>query len=594
MANPAIIEISTSSIAGAVLSPNANGQQEYVVTLKSFGDSESFYHDMETPSNKPYLPNRVVTVVRRLPTSRNTTYMITAAEAAQIRQDPRVAAVDLTLEQKGQRIIPHWAETSSYWSKNGLQSQYLNWALVRTSLGQEIANWGSDGQALTTATVAQAASGKNVDVVIVDNLINPGHPEIAVNPNGSGGSRLVQYNWGQWNSTVLGSTVPNRPYLYTPNADLNDHGAHVTGIAAGNTCGWANAANIYSINPYGTSGNQINPDAYTVLDFVRQFHINKPVNPATGRPNPTIVNISWGISPKFLVTGSTPQSYSAITSMRLAGKVYNVSDWSANNFAQPNTKIPTLTGTGLIVARGLDVSKGNFQYGILFPVRDAAVEASIQDLIDAGCIVCGASGNEFNYVMNATTDVNDHYNDYLVYRDGTKYYPKRGNISATPACISVGNVNSKTTPGKNISSNTGPRIDIWAPGEYIVSAANTSTNNVADPRSPNYYKTVLSGTSMATPQVTGVLACLAETYPSLTQARARQFLINRFSTQNQIADSGNPEVYQGTLTSLAGSANRYLYFYQEKSFTGEIYPKLNVNPRPTSGLIWPRPRGKID
>ena len=578
------IEISTSSIAGTVLSPNSDGLQEYVITLHRHSDLEGFYRDMESGTELATIPDRDVSVVRRLPTSRNTTYMLSAEEAEQIRRDPRVLAVELTLEQQGLKLVPHWSETSSYWSKSGLGSQYLNWALLRTSLGHEIAGWGSDANPETTATVALAASGKNVDVVIVDDLINPNHPEIAVNPDGSGGSRLVQYNWGQWNSTVLGSGIPNTAYNYTPNADLSNHGAHVTGIAAGNTCGWARDANVYNINPYGTSGNTINPDAYTVLEYVKQFHINKPVNPATGRPNPTVVNISWGISPMFVALGTTQYSTGSITTMQCGGITYNTQFWDATDFAYPNRKTQNaLQGTGLFVAQS------NFRWGIYFPVRDAAVEATIQDLIDAGCVVCAAAGNEWNYVMTASDDPSNHYNDYIVHK-GLTYYPKQGNISATPACISVGNINSAAHPGKSQSSNTGPRIDVWAPGENIVSAANTSTNSVADPRNSAYYKTELTGTSMATPQVTGVLACLLETYPNLTQSQAKDLLTTKLSTLGQISDVGDAEQYLGTFTSLDGAANRYLYFYQERATTGEIWPKENLNIRTSTGLLWPRPR----
>jgi hypothetical protein len=585
------IEISTSSIAGDILAPDENGQQEYVITLHSYDDLDGFYDDLETSGGSITIPNRAVDVVHKLPSSRNTIYMLTADEAEQIRQDARVLAVDLTLEQRGLKLVPNWTETSSHWSKTGLTSQKLNWSLLRTSIGHEIANWGSDASPETTATVSLSASGKNVDVVIVDDLINLGHPEIAVNADGTGGSRLVQYDWGQWNSTILGAEFPNTPYNYTPNADLSNHGAHVTGIAAGNTCGWARDANVYNINPYGTSGNEINPNAYTVLEYVKQFHLNKPVNPTTGVKNPTVVNISWGISPIFLRMGTTPQSSGKITSMRYSGTVYNTTTWGAEDFAYPQSKVGNLIGTGLFVAQS------NWQWGIYFPIRDVAVETTIQELIDVGCIVCGASGNEFNYVMNNSTDPNNHYNDYLVYNDFIKgpitYYPKRGNISATPNCISVGNINSKVIPGKSQSSNTGPRIDVWAPGENIVSAANTSTNNVVDPRNASYYKTQLTGTSMATPQVTGLLACILEIYPDLKQSEAKEFLISRLSTYNQIADVGNAEQYLGTFTSLDGAANRYLYFYPERALTGEAYPKTNNKLRPNAGQLWPRPRIKL-
>lgn len=588
MTELASIEISTSSIAGPVLPPNVDGLQEYVVTLHRHSDLEDFYRDMESGSELATIPDRTVDAVRRLPTSRNTTYMLTAEEAEQIRQDSRVLAVDLTLEQRGLRPVPHWTETSAYWSKNGLASPNLNWALLRTSLGHEISGWGSDANPETTATVALAASGKNVDVVIVDDLINPGHPEIARNPDGTGGSRLVEYDWGQWNSTVLGAGVPNTTYQYTPNADANNHGAHVTGIAAGNTCGWARDANIYNINPYGTSGNQINPDPYTVLAYVKQFHLNKPVNPATGRRNPTIVNNSWAISPRFLVLGTTPQSAGAITSMQYAGTTYDTQTWGAEDFAFPYKRGSSLPGTGLFIAQNA------WRWGVYFPTRDAALEAEIEDLIAAGVVVVNAAGNEWSYVMTPSDDISNHYNDYLVYQQPGQnpitYYPKRGNVSSTPSCIAVGNINSQVIPGKSQSSNTGPRIDIWAPGENIVSAANSSTNSVVDPRDSAYYKTELTGTSMAAPQVTGVLACLLETYPNLTQAQAKDLLSTKLSTLGQISDTGNAELYLGTFTSLDGAANRYLYFYQERALTGETWPKENTNIRTTTGLTWPRPR----
>jgi hypothetical protein len=580
----ATIEISTSSIAGDALEPDQHGQQEYVITLHSHDDLDGFYDDLETPGGSITVPNRAVDVVHRLPTSRNTTYMLTAEEAEQIRQDARVSAVELTLEQQGLKIVPHWSQTSEHWSKSGLASQKLNWALLRSTLGYDIAGWGSNGRVETTATVAIAASGKNVDVVIVDDLINPEHPEIARNADGTGGSRLVQYDWGQWNTTVLGNGYNNIPYTY--NTGTNDHGANVTGIAAGNTCGWARDANVYNINPYGTSDNIINPNALTVLEYVKQFHINKQVNPTTGIKNPTIVNISWGVSPVFATLGTTQYSTGSITTMQCGGVTYDTQLWDATDFAYPSRKTQNrLQGTGLFVAQN------GFQWGIYFPIRNEAVEATIQDLIDAGCIVVAASGNEYNYVMNPSTDNTNHYNDYVTWRR-TRYYPKQGNISATPNCISVGNINSDTVPGKSQSSNTGPRIDVWAPGENIVSAANTSTNNVTDPRNSRYYKNVLTGTSMAAPQVTGVLACLLETYPTLTQAEAKQFLTGRLSTQGQLASSGDAEQYLGTFTSLAGAADRYLYLYPERNLYGNTYPKENNKLRPQSGQLWPRSKIK--
>ena len=41
---------------------------------------------------------------------------------------------------------------------------------------------------------------KDVDAVIVDGHVNPDHPEFAVNVDGTGGSRVNQFNWFQYKS----------------------------------------------------------------------------------------------------------------------------------------------------------------------------------------------------------------------------------------------------------------------------------------------------------------------------------------------------------------------------------------------------------
>ena len=90
------------------------------------------------------------------------------------------------------------------------------------------------------------ASGKNVDVVVVDGHMDPGHPEFAVNVDSTGGSRVIQYNWFSLNPQVTGAGTST--YVYTPYVDPtypdtdgdgypdrtinNDHGTHVAGITA--------------------------------------------------------------------------------------------------------------------------------------------------------------------------------------------------------------------------------------------------------------------------------------------------------------------------------------------------------------------------
>ena len=76
--------------------------------------------------------------------------------------------------------------------------------------------------------------------------------------------------------------VDIRVYDYNTNHSKQEHGAHCTGNVAGNTQGWARDANIYNLTYYDDP------------QYVLKFHKEKPINPETGRPNPTVMNNSWG------------------------------------------------------------------------------------------------------------------------------------------------------------------------------------------------------------------------------------------------------------------------------------------------------------
>ena len=154
-------------------------------------------------------------------------------------------------------------------------------------------NWGSDGDRKATPNnYTITASGKNVDVLIVDTVINTtamNHPEFAVNANGTGGTRVQHFNWFSLNS-ALGYGA-NGNYDYSDDGET--HAVHVAGTAAGNTQGWARDANIYNIQPFGQNYGLGELDSLKYWDYIRQWHNNKPINSETGRRNPTISNHSY-------------------------------------------------------------------------------------------------------------------------------------------------------------------------------------------------------------------------------------------------------------------------------------------------------------
>jgi hypothetical protein len=543
---------------------------EYVVTLHNKDDLESFYEDMETAGGTLYIPGRAVPVKERRPLSRNTHYMLTADEAEQLKGDSRVMHINLSIDELGWKISKKWtnSQTSSFWNKsNTVAPGQRNWGLLRCINRAQIANWGTNGTTNQTATIDTTSSGKNVDVVIVDGHIDPDHPEFAVNPSGSGGSRVVQYNWFDLTPQVTGGAAGT--YVYSPyvdptyadsnedgisdRTDDNDHGCHVAGTVAGNRQGWARDANIYNISPYSTA------PTYTsnFIDYIRAWHATKEINPITGLRNPTITNHSYGISTEIDIT--------TITEIRYNGNTYS-GPFSAS----------TLINYGVYVS-------GTTAY---IPLRYQPLEQDLIDAMNDGIIVVGAAGNEYTKVSNFSVDLSDSYNNY-VSDGGFDYYYNRGSITAAAGVICVGAIGSTVAETKIDYSNCGPRVDLYAPGRLIMSSVQSTTGVYsADNRNSSFYNTKQSGTSMASPQVAGVLACLAEQWPTMKQAQALAYL-HQHCTYDQITDTGGGSA---DYTDIQGSTNRYLAYFKDRPDQGQVGPKINQGARPTSGQTWPRPK----
>jgi hypothetical protein len=328
---------------------------EYVVTLHKKEDLDQFYLDMENESDLEFVPKRAVECVSRRSMSRNTHYKLTEEEAVILRKDIRVKAVSLTLSKMKIKIIPHASQTGSFSRSNDttISNGDINWGLLRSSLNSNISNWGvgGAGQITQNSSVNFTATGKNVDVVVVDKIAFQEHPEF--------GERFVDYDWFfNHNSTVWSENpVENYRYYQTTPGDsytgANNHATHVAAIIAGETQGWAKEANIYNLRHDTDSQN---PGSYTppeyLIDYIRAFHNNKSVNLETGRKNPTLVNNSWAFNIPVGQTNPTiPTGNSKISKIFYRGEFIDaadlensVIDTGYSGFCNTNTRIGAFTG----------------------------------------------------------------------------------------------------------------------------------------------------------------------------------------------------------------------------------------------------------
>lgn len=518
-------------------------QREYIVTLHNFEDLDDFYKDMENPGGSPYVPNRPVPVHLRRNISCNTHYYLTTDEANELKNDPRVRNVSLSLREANVNVVSDYVQSSDYWSRdpNIASNQEKNWGLLRVTQGDQTPGWGTLFST-QSGSINVPYSGEHVDIVILDQLLDPTHPELSLFSDGTGLSRAIQYNWFQDNPALGYGPAGNYNYGALPLSGIaTGHGIHVAGIAAGNTQGWARKANIYNLGAFGEN----NVLSETVFDYIRHWHNNKPNNPITGRPNPTIVNCSF--------SWITTVEIEFISSVVYRGITYN-GPFTANELYNLGVRIIG--------------SFPNFYAQILSQADfwDSDILQSIND----GIILVGSASN---FGVKITKDPLDpDYNNRIVIGSNDYYY-NRGSVSAYHNMLCVGNADYVDPERKSISSGCGPRVDVYAPGTHIISSF-LNAAPTSDPRNSSYKIDKLTGTSMAVPQVTGLLACIMEPLQDLTQAQAVSYIHN-YSKTNQLTDDPLGDLQFSY--NLQGAPNRYLYAeFDVEIVTTVDYPESNL------------------
>ena len=541
-------------------------EKEYIVTLKDFDESDQFYNDMETSGGTSTIPDRAVTCCCRRTISRNTHYMLTDEEAQQIKGDARVIDCEQPPEKLGIEPIEYWdAAQDGNWDKDPNGATDKNWGLKRCIDGQQTVGWGTNTTSQITGSINTTSSGYNVDVVICDRHLNFGHPEFRENPDGTGNLRSVEFNWFQYSSALGYSS--NATYSYSGGS--SSHGTHVAGTVAGNTQGWARNATIYNMDFASDAGGGNGVTSWTnkLWDYVRYFHKNKPINATTGRRNPTIMNNSWGYS-----NGYNSGNLSSATSVNYQGTSTNLTGTDADK------KL-------VLEARRVPVPGNTFLF--YMPLRVSSVDADIQDAINDGVIVVASAGNSY---WPIDVSGGPDYNNTVTISGTAKDAGKGSSPGSADNVICVGALGTNTADYKSKFSNFSERIDVWAPGTDIMSSVKNSSsgynNQQQDPRDSSYYNASASGTSMSGPQISGLLACVAEQWPNMTQSEALQFL--KESSKAQIGTQGTVVTYPWE--AFGDSNNRYASYLYKRPQSGTLFPHDNHGNRvsSTNGVKYPR------
>ena len=498
-------------------------EREYTVIANTREDLPALEAEITASSGAGPIPNRSVDVANPRPGSRiQTHFMLTDDEAEELRSDPRVRAVEIPPEQRSDLTIgKHAFQNANFNKPTVLNSTEVNWGLRRCIEETNIYENGLNA----TPNYEYALDGTGIDIVIQDSGLQVDHPDFF---DYNGNTRVRQIDWYQ--ESGLPGTQSVNHYI-----DTDGHGTHCAGIAAGLTYGWAKGADIYAQKLAGLEGTGDAGSGIAIseaFDLIRLWHNSK----TSGRP--TVVNMSWG--------------YFSRRSDNPTGGVYRGTPWTygvtyANDIA-------LWQNTGVVIkADGINR---------FFPARVASVDAEIDDMIADGIHVVIAAGND-NFKGDVVGGVD--YDNTIVYGAQTYNY-HRGSSPYSPNAFIIGNSDDDTQLDGSIykdktapSTSRGPRLDLFAPGTNIISTCSTSsiyatTDYALD---TNFKIAMINGTSMAAPQVVGVIAQHLQVNPNLTPAQMKDRISN--DAKNTMFSTGLDDDYAVFGTSLLGAPSRLLF-----------------------------------
>lgn len=550
----------------------------YIVALQDGIDYNQFWLDMESNTEGlPHIPDRAIGITNERPAfKRICEYALTDEEANRVRNDPRVISVEIPVRNNPFVSVDYDTVQDKNFNKTSFSTgNEVNWGLIRHSYPNN--GYGSTASTYKTTNrkYNYTVDGSRVDVVISDTGLQVDHPEFA--------GRVLDVNWDIYApGGVTGMNSASRQ-------DTNGHGTHVAGIAAGSTYGWAKGANIIPIRDFFTDEDG-NGEPLDIFETIINWHRNK------NGSRPTVVNMSWELRWNWPTNSMVLGDYR----QWITGGMYR------NTPILSGQSIDYYKNLGLInLIQGLPLQDtGTTPVYSKMPFTSLAYNAALAEVIDAGIVVVQAAGNN-NFKMDkpdsdgGSGDYDNYFNMSVpgISYTGTVYY-HRGASPRDPRAIVVGNLHdglsSTEQEWKSPSSTKGPRIDVWAAGTNIMSSTSTvnSFGNQADIYRPqpylhgnsNFKQLLLTGTSMASPQIAGMCALYLQKFPKATVAEVKAWIKNT-SVKGLLYDSapGSSTAYADPW-SLLGSDTGIAY--QNLQSISKSYVKDSTGTWQQTQAVW--------
>lgn len=563
-----------------------NEPQAFTVAIKDPADWQEMHDYIINENEIDGIPNRRIDCKAEMPFStKRAVYQISAEEAEVLRQHPKVEWVEessthnpICLEQrKFDEEFDRHIDTNRFKDSNIRHKRaggdptpidnslldFTQWGLHRH--GYKDDPFGSEID--VNADIRYALTGKNVDVVIMDTGIRWDHPEFLkpgvatfVDKNSTRVRDILIHGASEYgidweaeglispgSSPYTNYTVAN--VLESSSFNGSWHGSHVGGTAAGNQFGAAFEANIWSIACVDRSdvGWAEPSDGF---DYIKVWHKNKPINPETGRRNPTIVNCSWGHR-QFVRDDLSSSATFRGTTYTDGGDEYLGEAYDSIYFLDRNSVYFEFTTRRVSGQTTMDELLDDPDCQDIIFICSAGNSKSKQDTI-------GGIDYDNEFISGTFYYSTSEYDSYWC-RGGT---PAVGHEGKPDAVISVASLSEYYSIGQETLddyTSRGPRTDIIAAGGDILCPW---SSGYTDPRNSSYFINYLQGTSMAAPNVTGVVALYLESYPDATRVDARNWLLEHGSVLAPLRDSESDFTqrnYWGSPTALRDTIPRVLF-----------------------------------